>query len=834
VGFENPPGGWERMMLKHASGWRRGQIILVMSILLITVILMVSTIIYLTSTQHLFFNYNPSREIILSIDADFERALTRILANATAYYNRTITEGGVYLFEIDATRRIANMTFSHWVLSTQAAYSGKGLNIRTEWIDEQVQGERAIPIRVDQTVREEAYMKRRLENRLFKLFWYRPNSISAIGADISIDATAQGIVGWKARHIILLNLTITSVWKEGQKAVYVNVIVLREDGKPVNDLRKDNFEIYLFDPTTPLGGYWWKRTIPEGITVTYNGGGNYTFRIEPQFYNPRDAKTGSFWSFYYQFVIVRVKDNRGIIVEAYSYSGIEYVIQERAVEPYYPNNPSKMKETYVFELLPNGSMYWYGTKLSSSSSVPPIPFPPVKQLIVNVTKNGYSDPNFEEVPYQIEAWDNRYLWPVSEEFLNYTRRFMNGSKLVFEVKYPPGVSRQRVRIMWREDCDFRPIPYNIEMKIEETEEGKIGKVEGTHYSLWVVVKRRTGEYVHVDWSISLWDKSGTWHVEYILPAYDAFRKDNTYYIPMKFPNPEWTVLPKPVEDNGVLVSKAPVRLVLYNKSDLVITTPPAPYQQILDELHHEQILYIPYDVSYFLYFVNATWKKNVKIDYSYLMFMGMIGGLPSDQYVQDTVEKFKWGSLLTSSGIVNGTFNNRNSYIPHRGYALGTQVGSGDYSYWSAIYNENQGACIFASQQLLDLLDAYGKTYKKGNRETNQLFVWTRSLGASRFMEYDAIAVESSTSTTINVQKTPNVEFKAAGFIIGGGIAGNKFNDDIMWYDGDPRAHAYASPFRSVNDPGGTSLNAVEESMMYYRMFLDDYAPIIVEVKLAY
>ncbi|MEM2981066.1 MAG: hypothetical protein QW385_06885 [Thermoproteota archaeon] len=814
-------------MLNH-QGCRRGQIILIMSVTLIAVIFAVSMTIYLTSTQHLFFNYNPSREIILSIDSDFERALTRILANATNFYNKTVTQGGTYLFEIDRAREIANKTFSYWVMSTQTVYAGKGLSIETQWANEPLQREKNIWLCVYNLTNSGEpdkpnyysfnYPERKLE-KLFKLFWYRPNSISVIGADINVDATSQGIIGWRNRHIILLNLTITSIvpYEKGG-FLEVGVTILRENEAPVNDLTAGNFEIYLFDRNSPRGAYPWKRVSIESIT--YNGGGNYTLMTKEIPSNPY------FWSWSwdrnrhtpgdYRFIIVRVKDNRGIIVEAYSYPGVEYVI-----EGVVGTHPLKTKEKYVFELLSNGTMYWYGDKLVYSSPIPPIPFPPVKQFLVEVTKNGYTDTEFEEANYQIETWDDNYKWPISNEFLNYTRRFMNGSKLVFEVNYPPNVDKQKVRITWREDCDLVPTEYNVKMVIEQTEDGEVGKVEGERYTLEVVVERRKAGTVHADWSICLWSKDSSWHVDYILPAYDSYLS-NSYYIPIKFPDPNWTVLPKPKLEQGRLISKAPVRLVLYNKTSKVITTSPAPYEEYYDELYCEQMLYIPYDVWYFQYFINASWKKDVNIRYSYLLFMGMIGGRIGD-LVRDTLSHYKWGSLQTSSNVVNGTFNDVEEYILHRGYALGATGGSGDYSYWAALYNETYGASIFASDQLIKLLDNYGKAYKKGNRETDQLWVWTRKRGSSRFMEYDAITLEADRSqyqnTTIKTKNTPKIEFKAAGFLLGGGKAADYYHDDNVWNDG---GGTYARPFQRVDDPD----TAVQDLVLDKRnaFFWDDFS----------
>jgi len=815
--------------LSNDLGWRRGQLILIMSITLIVVILSVATIVYLTSTQHLFFNYNPSREIVLSLDADFQRALTRILANATAQYNKT-RESDTDIDEMKEARIIANKTFSYWFLSTQAAYAGKGLNMETWWINEPVQREKTMTIRIGWVKGSgyedhvQQYSARTLQDKLLKLFWYRPNSISAIGAGISIDATAQGVIGWRATRIILLNLTITSIWSdENNELVYYNVVVLRENEEPVNDLKEENFELYWFDPTAPQGVYWWRRASASEIVETrYNGGGNYTLTFKPDFWDKSQQakdKRDTFWKWgnnpgYYQFAIVRVKDTRDIIVEAYSYPGIEYVIKENAIEPYYPNNPAKTKETYVFELLPNGTMYWFNTALSSSSSNPnpPVPLPPIKQMRVLATQNYDTDPDtFVEVPYQVEVWDDKYLSPSSTNFLGWRKRFMSGAKLVFEVNYPPGCRNQAVRIMWLDDCDAEVPESRIEMKVS----GGLGRVDTGSYILWIVINREEASRIfpHVDWSLSFRDRFNNSHVEYILTAYDSYysSSERTYYIPIKFPEDQWEIVPEPKDG----VSMAPVRIVAFRKSDRVVYTSPHPQQgqEVRDEIYYRDMVYIPYNVPYFLYYINASWKKNVEIQYSYLVFAGMIGGFPDNGYVSQTTQRFKWGSLLTIDGdIVNGTFNNQNTYTPHRGYALGTQYGYGNYSYWAALYNESWGTSIFASQQLIDLLNQYGNAYSKRGSNVDQLFIWTRGLGASRFMEYDAIRLEADQKTTIDTSPpprgTPKVEFKFAGFMLQGGVADDdsKYNNDKDWSDG---GGTFARPFKVLYDPGVVEINDI-------------------------
>ncbi|MEM4169951.1 MAG: hypothetical protein QXY99_07700, partial [Thermoproteota archaeon] len=78
-------------------------------------------------------------------------------------------------------------------------------------------------------------------------------------------------------------------------------------------------------------------------------------------------------------------------------------------------------------------------------------------------RNWPSDPTFEEVPYQTEVWDDRYLWPDSDNFLDWRRRIMNGSKLVFELNYPPGCRLQKVMLTWLEDADATPPEYRLHM-----------------------------------------------------------------------------------------------------------------------------------------------------------------------------------------------------------------------------------------------------------------------------------------------------------------------------------------------------------------------------------
>jgi len=771
------------MMLKRVSSWKRGQIILVMSILLITVILLVSTIIYLTSTQHLFFKYNPSREIILSIDADFHRALTRILANTTALYSEWA--------EIDGPRRNANITFSYWVLSTQAAYAGKGLNIETQWIDEPIQESRTMELVVGGSKKNLSYPERRLQDRLLKLFWYRPNSISAIGADISIDATDQGVIGWRATHIVLLNLTITSIRVEkNEGSVYVDVVVLRENGFPVNDLHKTNFEIYLFNPDAPQGVYpWIREKMDNQDQVVYNGDGSYTIRLVPDF-NP--GKNSPFWTFYYQFVIVRVKDSRGIIVEAYSYAGMEYIIQENAIEPYYPNNPLKTDETYLFELLPNGTIFWFGWPINPGNS-PPIPMPPVKQVRVYI--NDTSTPTgFREASYQAERWTPDYKLPLFN-YAEWRRRLGEGSKLAFLVDYPPGVYQRKVRIVWAEDCDATPPDYMVDIEYGEDEVRINNKV----YTM--KLKVGPGSY-ELDYSLSIVNGDRR-HTEYALFGYDVLRFSGGYWFPKRLPyymnmssGRTWEV-PKP----------GPIRMYAFRNSTQVYETfergGQLTHTIIDDELLHTEIISVAYDVNYFTWTFSGTWLRNTNLNYS--TYITMINGNDTDSSVFPT-NRVRWGSVYSTNNkykkYINGSFASANRQ--HRSYDLNIN-NDASYSYFLTMYNQYFGTSIFLTKETLRSLTSDGR---------DQGWIWTSADYARRVMSYDSIYFNLNNIFNIRKNKGDAFLIKAAGMIHSGGSPRDSFSDSVTWANGDQ--------YR-VSD-------AVKIPDMYYRMFTGENNPTIIGV----
>ncbi|MGC9203135.1 MAG: hypothetical protein ACP5HX_10770 [Thermoproteota archaeon] len=737
----------------------KGQVIIIISLFFAIAILAVAVLAYmsLSKTQTLF--YYPYKEIVESISTDFYNALTNILAITTQIYNQTA--------EIDSPRRNASQLFTFWYQAVQRTYSSRGLNINTSFDTVKLQSSKNIwGVNLP-----ELYVY-----NLTKLYWYAPQAISAVEASLYINSAQYQFYGWKTKVLVFLNATIQlPTIKNDGSTVSFNLIVLNERG-PVNDLTNSNVVVWYFDPTVTANTFPWKKA---NVTLSYFGNGNYSVTFSPDLYQKSDSR---FWNYYYKFILVQVKDNRGIIVEAYSYSGIEYTITENAIEQFYPNNPNKKYETYLFELLPNGTLYWFEWPLNSGINSPPIPIPPVKQIRVYTTVDGPNS-KFIEAPYQVELWKNDYSFPTPK-FAEWRRRILAGSKIAFLVNFPPGVRQKNVKITWLYDSDVYPPSYKINMSAS----GPFVDVYNGIYTLRLVANRSLSYWI--DYSINL--TGNGYHTEYTLFGYDAYKvQDGSYWLPDKIPGGNWTVL------------VGPIRAVAFRNSTVVMEYPTK--KVYTDELSHSMIISIPYNVTYFTWSFRGKWLKSVTLNNPYLTYIGMISGTNNDY---DTNLRTNWGSLNSTrySVVVNGSFSDYN-YIEHRARGLN------DYTYgnWLALYREGFGTTLFASNELINALKVYNK---------DQAWVWTTNDYQRRVMEYDAIYFGSSSPATI---EPGSFYVKAAGMLYNGGSANYFYSDWNIWYrDDDSSVWAFQKS------------TGVEVPLMYYKMFTGANNPTVSNVQIIY
>jgi len=297
-------------------------------------------------------------------------------------------------------------------------------------------------------------------------------------------------------------------------------------------------------------------------------------------------------------------------------------------------------------------------------------------------------------------------------------------------------------------------------------------------------------------------------------GYDAYRiSSRSYWLPDKIPGGNWTVL------------VGPIRAVAFRNSTTVMEYPTK--KVYTNELSHSMIISVPYNVTYFTWSFRGKWLKPVTLSIPYLTYIGMISGTNED-YVSNL--RTKYGSLNSSTYgiIVNGSFSDHyNVTVNHR------ERGLYDYSYgnWLAIYRNNFGTTIFASNELINALKAYSK---------DQAWVWTTNDYQRRVMEYDAIYFGSNSPTTV----TGSFYVKAAGMLYEGGNCSNYYDygskittpkgtvDDYQLWN-----YYYDYYNSHIKD---TSVNLYKQSsgvntpLMYYRMFTGDSNPSVANVQVVY
>ncbi|MEM1547052.1 MAG: hypothetical protein QXP91_11445 [Candidatus Methanomethylicia archaeon] len=728
----------------------KAQFIVVASLLIGIIVTSLAVSLYLTSTQYQEFRYKASKEVILNIDKDFKRTLTRILASATNEYNTTA--------DFNPPRAHAYEKLSYWYQALSQSYPDAGLQLDLIVKPRKLQEKKTLPNGVE-------IPERKVEN-LIKCYWFYPQSISAIYAELAVNLTSHGLYGYVSEGYAALNVTIYTNTIESKKIKnewYTSFTfhVEKEYGEPVTTLSKENYNfkdpntlagwaISFFNPTVKR----WQR-INQVDNVTYSAGGNYTITFKSPW-------SGNIAIFYDNYLILWIRDERGILVEAYSYYHVSYVIRENIDN----NKQYHPYQRYVFELKPDGTLIWFGISLENRTNKPLPPIPPtfVKQFRVFTTINGYRDKNYAQAPHQVERWEIDYNFPASgfeaerERFMKHIDKGYE-NRLVFLVNFTHNPSpniddmRQRVNVTWVDDCDTPPPQYYIGIR----EEGIYRIIDnGGIYKLQLLVQE--GYSWAIDWSISI--HHNNYHCEYAIHGigWDPVSGGGAW-IPNILPGGNYTV------DTG------PIRAVCYRRSDRVEDDYPI-HGRIIDPgpFSHETVILIPYSVKYATIYFKAKWTQDWT-DNRYADFITMISGNSTDQGSSLRVQY--WAYLESGASIRSGQYSNTGHQTHRR---------TSTYSYWGAQYRLGFGQALMFSKEYLNAMNEF-------ENNNDELWIWTSRDYLRRVLDYDARRFEWSGNFTIPKGKT--YSFRAA----------------IWVYDGG----GYGEP----NE--------------YYKMFVEDYKPSIAE-----
>ncbi len=305
---------------------RRGQFLIITSLLMAIILASVIAYVYNSQTFYLHFRYEPINEIIESVTADFKRALAYILANAThTYLNESNGPNARHNFTIG--RLYAYEFLSKWKIYTIYAYKNIGLQVDFE-----------IP---NKTI----VLHDRIRNitNLVKCYWYYPESLSMAYAMLKLNITKYSFYGWKANITVGLRAwIIESSFKSDRDSnkTSFKIRVMYDNNTQYPWLyEKGNITIYYPDPVRY--GEWRKANI---INVQYLGNSVYNITIQPYLKLFQGAEHSV------APLKVILKDERGIIVQLYSYKWIQLKIKR--------NTPDALDYKLVYDFN-SGTQGWY-------------------------------------------------------------------------------------------------------------------------------------------------------------------------------------------------------------------------------------------------------------------------------------------------------------------------------------------------------------------------------------------------------------------------------------------------------------------------------------------
>jgi len=758
---------------------RRAQVLIMVGIVLALLILSVSVSLYAAGLEYQQYRKSTYDTQITNLKDDFSRVLTHILSLATNSYNQTA--------DITLPRVWADGNFSQWALAAAKVYELSGLQVKFGFDN--------ITIQPKEQWQGAIYTN----NSLFKLYWYRPQSLSVIEASYQANLSEQGLYGINQTTIILLNMTLNvASFTNSNSFTSFSLHVNREYGTPVNDLSAKNFQIDYYDTQYQT---WEEAKI---VSVQGIGGGNYNISFQTLENGPVNPTV-------LNKTIVWCEDNRGILVESYSYTHIQYVFQENAINPFYPGS-AKPNEVYTMESISNGSVMWFDKLIKFKGAVPdPIPIPPVKQLRVYTNATG----SFKQTPSQVEVWTPNYQTPTLS-FANWRTRFDIGDKLVYFVSFAgKNVNKVAVNITWLSDADVQPPVFLISSKITPN----LLIMNNSQYTIGLVVNNSLSTWIDYNIQVNgtnsypFYNQTSSYHVEYTLFGYDVY---NGNWYPSKIP---WGTGP----NQGWIAIIGPVRSVFYRVSNLVYQPPTG--KIYTNDFNHTEIILVPYNVSYFEVYFTATALSNVQLSQQYVEEIGLISGTVHDCSIPnmnsispcDSPSPYRlyWGSLqqlktngFSQQSVITGAYYNNTIFNfcseMHILADNGCNDGSSavyNYGYWVAEYGNYRGQAIFIDNSTLLNLR---------NSPNSALWAWTTYDGARRVLEYD-YAYTSSNSLTI--PKGTVINYNFAGWIyLGGHPTGQSTTNNNLW----------------ANQLSWGSSTGANDPSMYYRMFLSNYYPTVI------
>lgn len=225
---------------------RRGQLVLILAIVMSMLILSVAFSIYQMTIRRSQLRYEPVKEIAMAITSDLNRALAKALKEASKRYNATQN----YDESVSAGENIVR----DWSSSIIAAYSPLGVRA---FIYAPINGSGRTSIKIH-------------------FDWNQEVGVSEAYTDLDIDIEAYGFQGWRSRSSksIWLRIFPETISINGSQNKAQLTFSLHENGKSIPSLTSDLLRIY-----SRVNESTW--ILAEIEDLRYLGGGNYSVVFSP-------------------------------------------------------------------------------------------------------------------------------------------------------------------------------------------------------------------------------------------------------------------------------------------------------------------------------------------------------------------------------------------------------------------------------------------------------------------------------------------------------------------------------------------------------------------------
>ena len=297
------------------------------------------------------------------------------------------------------------------------------------------------------------------ENYIFKLYWYKPVTVSIGYVKATVSVPKAGIYNKTIDAYTGLSMNIEHVENVGNETK-IRVRILVDEGYPLSDFRAINMTVLYPD----FSYYWRKANIKD---YRYLGMGRWEITITPQVQPMGVTSSKPNGVIPLRIYIV---DWRGIVASGLTYSGIRLIVHRNTPDVlyYYQSGYQTLDrsidgipdEVYTVELDWNFSLHFLLNEAplnitSPNEKPPPIPPIPVKQFRVYISGDGVS---WDLCPFQSEYW-KKIIWHGHEVWIpvspaNPAYWFNESCRLVFKVPFYTTSERHKyIEITWEADCD---------------------------------------------------------------------------------------------------------------------------------------------------------------------------------------------------------------------------------------------------------------------------------------------------------------------------------------------------------------------------------------------